>query len=56
MYSSISFFITKTKKNNPEFNARLAVIPKTVLGYDYLPAKMIKNKEFQEKLEELKKA
>lgn len=47
-------FLSPRLKNNPEFNARLAVIPKTVLGYDYLPAKMIKNKEFQEKLEELK--
>lgn len=47
-------FLSPRLKNDPEFNARLAVIPKTVLGYDYLPAKMIKNKEFQEKLEELK--
>lgn len=47
-------FLSPRLKNNPEFNARLAVIPKTVLSYDYLPAKMIKNKEFQEKLEELK--
>lgn len=46
-------FLSPRLKNDPEFNARLAVIPKTVLGYDYLPAKMIKNKEFQEKLEEL---